>query len=85
MNTSAEAKFRSLSKRAAECQRQIGRLSNVDSLRIREETAAQIRSDLRQLDQDIKVYHATQALYDNSSISLNVAASCFHLVHTPAY
>lgn len=75
MNTSAEAKFRSLSKRAAECQRQIGRLSNVDSVRIREETAAQIRSDLRQLDQDIKVlYHSSQALHDNySSVSLNVA------------
>ncbi|KAI7884567.1 Sec20-domain-containing protein [Lichtheimia hyalospora FSU 10163] len=57
MNTSAEAKFRSLSKRAAECQRQIGRLSNVDSNRTREETAAQIRSDLRQLDQDIKFIH----------------------------
>ncbi|CDS12884.1 hypothetical protein LRAMOSA05068 [Lichtheimia ramosa] len=57
MNTSAESKFRSLSKRAAECQRQIGRLSTVDSVRSREETAAQIRSDLRQLEQDIKFIH----------------------------
>lgn len=61
MNTSAESKFRSLSKRAAECQRQIGRLSTVDSVRSREETAAQIRSDLRQLEQDIKVCHSWQA------------------------
>lgn len=55
LTMSLETKFRGLSKRAAECQRHIGRLSVVDSLRLREEVASLVRSDLRTLENDIKV------------------------------
>lgn len=48
-------KFRSLSKRAADCQRHIGRLHQVDSLRVREEVAALIRAELREYENEIKV------------------------------
>ncbi|KAG2223497.1 hypothetical protein INT45_001245 [Circinella minor] len=51
---SVETKFRSLNKRAAECQRQIGKLDFVDSIRNREDIASVIQSDLQQLETDIK-------------------------------
>ena len=53
---SVETKFRSLNKRAAECQRQIAKLDLVDSIRNREDIASVIRSDLQQLETDIKVH-----------------------------
>ncbi|KAI8332478.1 Sec20-domain-containing protein [Chlamydoabsidia padenii] len=47
-------KFRSLSKQAADCQRHIYRINNVDSLGVYEEVASLIRNDIRQLEQDIQ-------------------------------
>ncbi|KAI9499664.1 Sec20-domain-containing protein [Zychaea mexicana] len=51
---SVETKFRSLNKRAAECQRQVERLNHVESIRAREDVASHIRSDLLELETDIK-------------------------------
>ncbi|KAI9313280.1 Sec20-domain-containing protein [Dichotomocladium elegans] len=64
---SADAKFRALSKRAAECQRQIARLSVVDSIRLREETASQIRDNLREIEQDIKAVQQIADLEDEET------------------
>jgi protein transport protein SEC20 len=52
---SIEAKFRSLSRLAAECQRQIERLYHVDSITVQKEVAELIRSSIRTLEQDIEV------------------------------
>lgn len=50
-----DAKFRSLSKQAADCQRHIYRINNVDSINVHEEVANLIRNDVRQLERDIQV------------------------------
>ncbi|ORZ23589.1 Sec20-domain-containing protein [Absidia repens] len=49
-----DAKFRSLSKQAADCQRLIYRINNVDSLAVQEEVASLIRNDVRRLEKDIQ-------------------------------
>ncbi|KAI8092827.1 Sec20-domain-containing protein [Halteromyces radiatus] len=49
-----DAKFRSLSKQAADCQRHIYKLNNVDSLTVQEEVASLLKSDIRQLEQNIQ-------------------------------
>ena len=53
---SVEAKFRSLNKRTAECQRHVKKLEQIDSIRAREDVANQIRTELQQLEADIKVF-----------------------------
>lgn len=50
-----DIKFRSLSKLAAECQRQVERLHHVDSITVQKEVADLIKSSIRCLEQDIKV------------------------------
>lgn len=50
-----ETKFRSLSKLAAECQRQVERLYHVDSITVQKEVADLIKSNIRCLEQDIEV------------------------------
>ncbi|RCH94669.1 hypothetical protein CU098_005119 [Rhizopus stolonifer] len=52
--TSIETKFRSLSRLAAECQRQIERLNQVDSITVQKEVAELIKSSIRCLEQDIQ-------------------------------
>ncbi|CAO3644851.1 unnamed protein product [Cunninghamella blakesleeana] len=49
-----DIKFRSLSKQAADCQRFIQRLNNVDSISIQEEIAGLIRNEIRRLEKDIE-------------------------------
>lgn len=53
--TTIETKFRSLSKLAAECQRQVERLYHVDSITVQQEVTDLIRSSIRCLEQDIEV------------------------------
>lgn len=50
-----DIKFRSLSKLAAECQRQVERLHHVDSITVQKEVADLIKSSIRCLEQDIEV------------------------------
>lgn len=52
---SIENSFRSLSKLAAECQRQVERLYHVDSITVQKEVAELIRSSIRCLATDIEV------------------------------
>ncbi|KAG0167159.1 hypothetical protein DFQ28_006240 [Apophysomyces sp. BC1034] len=49
-----EARFRTLSKLAAECQRHIDRLGKVDSITLQQEVAALIRDDIRRLEVDVQ-------------------------------
>ncbi|KAI9307290.1 Sec20-domain-containing protein [Cunninghamella echinulata] len=49
-----DIKFRSLSKQAADCQRYIQRLNNIDSISIQEEIASLIRNEIRRLEKDIE-------------------------------
>lgn len=53
--TSIENNFRSLSRLAAECQRQVERLYHVDSITVQKEVAELIRSSIRCLATDIEV------------------------------
>lgn len=55
--SSIDIKFRSLSKLAAECQRQVERLHHVDSNAVQKEVAELIKSSIRRLEQDIEVNH----------------------------
>jgi hypothetical protein len=57
---SIETKFRSLSRLAAECQRQVERLYHVDSITVQKEVAELIRSSIRTLEQDIEVNLGTK-------------------------
>ncbi|KAI9478872.1 MAG: Sec20-domain-containing protein [Benjaminiella poitrasii] len=52
--SSIETKFRSLSRSTAECQRQIERLRNVDSITVQKEVTELIKSTTRGLEQDIE-------------------------------
>jgi hypothetical protein len=60
-----ETKFRSLSRLAAECQRQVERLYHVDSLTVQKEVADLIKSSIRCLEQDIEVKYASLLKYEN--------------------
>ncbi|GAA5794961.1 hypothetical protein HPULCUR_000311 [Helicostylum pulchrum] len=53
--TCIETNLRSLSKLAAECQRQVERLYHVDSLTVQKEVAELVKTNIRCLEQDIKV------------------------------
>lgn len=53
--SSIETKFRSLSKLAAECQRQVESLYFVDSTTVQKEVTELIKTNIRRLEQDIKV------------------------------
>lgn len=52
---SVESKFRSLSRLAPECQRQVERLYHVDSITVQKEVAELIRSTIRTLEHEIEV------------------------------
>ncbi|KAI9275681.1 Sec20-domain-containing protein [Phascolomyces articulosus] len=69
---SVETKFRSLNKRAAECQRHIGKLDSVDSTQTREDIANHIRSDLRQLETDIKAIRELAEEEDEESSKVQI-------------
>ncbi|CAO3591412.1 unnamed protein product [Absidia cylindrospora] len=49
-----DAKFQSLSKQAADCQRLLYRINNVESLAVQEEVSNLIRNAVRRLEQDIQ-------------------------------
>lgn len=53
--TSIETKFRSLSRLAAECQRQVERLYQVDSSTVHKEVSELIKNNIRSLEEDIQV------------------------------
>ncbi|KAI8988643.1 Sec20-domain-containing protein [Pilobolus umbonatus] len=53
MSTVFENRFRSLSKLLAECQRQIEKLHQIDSLTVEKEVVELIKTNIRQLEQEI--------------------------------
>lgn len=69
--TSIENNFRSLSKLAAECQRQVERLYHVNSITVQKEVAELIRSSIRCLATDIEVKIGCYANSHDFSKSVN--------------
>ncbi|KAI8378982.1 Sec20-domain-containing protein [Blakeslea trispora] len=70
--TSVETSFRSLSRLAAECQRQIERLDQVDSITVQKEVADLIKSTLRRLEQDIEAVKHLADEQDRETTKLSV-------------
>ncbi|KAI8137242.1 Sec20-domain-containing protein [Fennellomyces sp. T-0311] len=69
---SVETKFRSLNKRAAECQRHVEKLDQIDSVRARHDVASQIKSDLQQLEADIKAIRELAEEEDEESSKAHI-------------
>ncbi|GAA5808796.1 hypothetical protein MFLAVUS_002192 [Mucor flavus] len=70
--TCIETNLRSLSKLAAECQRQVERLYHVDSLTVQKEVAELIKANIRCLEQDIKVTRLLAEEEDRESSKLSI-------------
>ncbi|ORY97898.1 Sec20-domain-containing protein [Syncephalastrum racemosum] len=69
---SLDSQFRTLHRRAADCERHIHRLDRVDSHRLREEVASLIRTDLRSLEDDIKRTRLMAEQEDNETAKAQV-------------
>ncbi|KAG2194650.1 hypothetical protein INT47_002334 [Mucor saturninus] len=67
-----DTKFRSLSKLAAECQRQVERLHHVDSMTVQKEVADLIKSSIRCLQQDIEVVKLLAEQEDREASKMNI-------------
>ncbi|KAI8091919.1 Sec20-domain-containing protein [Thamnidium elegans] len=70
--TCIETNLRSLSKLAAECQRQVERLYLVDSFTVQKEVADLIKTNIRCLEQDIKITHLLAEEEDRESSKLSI-------------
>ncbi|KAI9362399.1 Sec20-domain-containing protein [Pilaira anomala] len=70
--SSIETKFRSLSKLAAECQRQVESLYFVDSTTVQKEVTELIKTNIRRLEQDIKVVRLLAEEEDRESSKLAI-------------
>ncbi|KAG1075858.1 hypothetical protein G6F42_025574 [Rhizopus arrhizus] len=70
--TSIENNFRSLSRLAAECQRQVERLYHVDSITVQKEVAELIRSSIRCLATDIEVVRQLAEEQDTESAKMSI-------------
>lgn len=70
--SSIENQFRSLSRLAAECQRQVERLYHVDSITVQKEVAELIRSSIRCLATDIEVMKQLAEEQDTEASKMNI-------------